>query len=79
MANIPSSGGTSPPDNKLNSAGITNPFSNPKDLLALALGVAIILMLADFFPRVAIGFMLLVLASVIIYHYDIVTSFLNGL
>lgn len=73
MANIPSQTGTP------NQIGINSLVFTPKVILGLALGAAIILMLADFFPNIMIGFMLLILAGVILSNYQIVTNFLNGL
>lgn len=78
MASVGNQGGSSSSDT-VGSGGIASPFSNHKIFLGLALGAAIILMLADFYPKVMIGFMLLILAGVMISHVSIVTDFMNGL
>lgn len=52
-------------------------FNIPKIVLVGSLLLTLLLLLANHFPKFTTGFMLLVLAGVILSHASIITSFFN--
>lgn len=68
-------GGSSGPSEA--ASGTHSRFALSKQLLVGGLLLLFLLMLANYYPKYAIGFMVLVLVGVVLTHADIVTNFFS--